>query len=41
MDELFVTTAHTGNQDAPAGALFKVTGLGARGKPMDKMILKD
>ncbi|XP_062534276.1 regucalcin-like isoform X1 [Armigeres subalbatus] len=39
MDELFVTTAHTGNQDPPAGALFKITGLGARGKPMDKMIL--
>lgn len=41
MDELFVTTAHNGNTDPPAGALFKVTGLGARGKPMDKMILKD
>lgn len=39
MDELFVTTAHTGNQDAPAGALFKVTGLGAKGSPMNKMVL--
>ncbi|KAL9697146.1 hypothetical protein quinque_000587 [Culex quinquefasciatus] len=41
LDELYVTTAHTNNQDAPAGALFKVTGLGVKGKEMYKMVLKD
>lgn len=41
MDELFVTTAHTANQEPPAGALFKVTGLGVKGKAMHKMVLKD
>ncbi|XP_058453862.1 regucalcin-like [Malaya genurostris] len=41
LDELFVTTAHTNNQDAPAGALFKVSGLGVKGKEMYKMILKE
>lgn len=41
LDELFVATAHTDTQDPPAGALFKVTGLGVRGLPMTKMVLKD
>lgn len=41
MDELFVTTAHTADQDPPAGALFKVTGLGVKGKAMNKMVLRD
>uniref|UniRef100_A0A182ISS8 Regucalcin n=1 Tax=Anopheles atroparvus TaxID=41427 RepID=A0A182ISS8_ANOAO len=39
LDELFVTTSLQGNKPAPAGALFKVTGLGVKGKPMYKMIL--
>lgn len=41
LDELFVATANIGTQDPPAGALFKVTGLGVRGLPMTKMVLKD
>ncbi|XP_053693993.1 regucalcin-like isoform X1 [Sabethes cyaneus] len=41
MDELFVTTAHTSDQDPPAGALFKVTGLGVKGPEMYKMILTE
>uniref|UniRef100_A0A182Q4M5 SMP-30/Gluconolactonase/LRE-like region domain-containing protein n=1 Tax=Anopheles farauti TaxID=69004 RepID=A0A182Q4M5_9DIPT len=39
LDELFVTTSSNGNKPAPAGALFKVTGLGVKGKPMHKMVL--
>ncbi|XP_058058750.1 regucalcin-like isoform X1 [Anopheles bellator] len=39
LDELFVTTALNGDKPAPAGALFKVTGLGVKGKPMYKMVL--
>ncbi|XP_055641532.1 regucalcin-like isoform X2 [Toxorhynchites rutilus septentrionalis] len=41
LDELFVTTAHTNNQEPPAGALFKVTGLGVTGKEMYKMVLQE
>ncbi|XP_058824982.1 regucalcin-like isoform X2 [Topomyia yanbarensis] len=41
LDELFVTTAHTNNQEPPAGALFKVSGLGAKGKEMYKMVLSE
>lgn len=41
LDELFVATANIGTQEPPAGALFKVTGLGVRGLPMTKMVLKD
>ncbi|XP_055614453.1 uncharacterized protein LOC129760811 [Uranotaenia lowii] len=40
MDELFVTTAHTNTEPAPAGALFKVTGLGVKGSKMYKMVLQ-
>lgn len=39
LEELLVTTAHTDNQDPPAGALFKVTGLGVKGTRMPKMLL--
>ena len=39
MDELFVTTSSNGDKPAPAGELFKVTGLGVKGKPMHKMVL--
>lgn len=39
LDELFVTTSSNGNKTAPAGALFKVSGLGVKGKPMHKMVL--
>uniref|UniRef100_A0A182TG10 Regucalcin n=1 Tax=Anopheles melas TaxID=34690 RepID=A0A182TG10_9DIPT len=39
MDELFVTTSSKGDKPAPAGELFKVTGLGVKGKPMHKMVL--
>ncbi|XP_053670876.1 regucalcin-like [Anopheles nili] len=39
LDELFVTTSSNGDKPAPAGALFKVTGLGVKGKPMHKMVL--
>ncbi|XP_050070382.1 regucalcin-like [Anopheles maculipalpis] len=39
LDELFVTTSSNGDKPAPAGELFKVTGLGVRGKPMYKMVL--
>ncbi|ETN60306.1 anterior fat body protein [Anopheles darlingi] len=39
LDELFVTTSLNGGKPAPAGALFRVTGLGVKGKPMHKMIL--
>ncbi|XP_049284939.1 regucalcin-like isoform X1 [Anopheles funestus] len=39
LDELFVTTSSKGDKPAPAGELFKVTGLGVKGKPMHKMIL--
>ncbi|XP_062534271.1 regucalcin-like isoform X2 [Armigeres subalbatus] len=41
LDELFVATARLDNQSPPAGALFKVTGLGVRGKPMTKMLLQN
>lgn len=41
LDELMVATAHIDNQNPPAGALFKVTGLGVKGEPMPKMILTD
>lgn len=41
LDELFVATASLDTQDPPAGALFKVTGLGVKGLPMTKMVLKD
>uniref|UniRef100_A0A182J1D7 Regucalcin n=1 Tax=Anopheles atroparvus TaxID=41427 RepID=A0A182J1D7_ANOAO len=42
LDELFVTTASmlfTTPQKDPAGATFKVTGLGAKGYPMDEIVL--
>ncbi|XP_058121580.1 regucalcin-like [Anopheles ziemanni] len=42
LDELFVTTASltfTTPQKDPAGATFKVTGLGAKGYPMDEIDL--
>ncbi|XP_058115934.1 regucalcin-like [Anopheles ziemanni] len=39
LDELFVTSSLQGDKPAPAGALFKVTGLGVKGKPMHKMVL--
>lgn len=41
LDELFVTTAHTNNKASPAGALFKVSGLGVKGKEMYKMVLNE
>uniref|UniRef100_A0A182T4M4 Regucalcin n=1 Tax=Anopheles maculatus TaxID=74869 RepID=A0A182T4M4_9DIPT len=44
LDELFVTTAaknFSGPQKDPAGAVFKVTGLGAKGLAMNAIILKD
>lgn len=41
LDELYVTTAHSNIHAAPAGALFKVTGLGVTGKEMHKMVLED
>lgn len=42
LDELFVTSAATARDKAqhpPAGSLFKVTGLGVRGLPMNKVRL--
>ncbi|KFB45338.1 AGAP001501-PA-like protein [Anopheles sinensis] len=39
LDELFVTSAFHVDKPAPAGALFKITGMGVKGKPMYKMIL--
>eukprot|EP00026_Physarum_polycephalum_P010109 Phypoly_transcript_10260.p1 GENE.Phypoly_transcript_10260~~Phypoly_transcript_10260.p1 ORF type:complete len:288 (+),score=47.43 Phypoly_transcript_10260:227-1090(+) len=33
LDELYVTTASIGGDPAPAGALFRVTGLGVKGVP--------
>lgn len=33
LDELFVTTAALNGQAAPAGGLFKITGLGTKGMP--------
>ncbi|XP_058468163.1 regucalcin-like [Malaya genurostris] len=42
LDILFVTTAaieFQSSQPAPAGALFKVTGLGAKGRPMHSFAL--
>jgi len=33
LDELYVTTAAVGGDPAPAGALFRVTGLGVKGVP--------
>ncbi|XP_052895048.1 regucalcin-like [Anopheles moucheti] len=44
LDELYVTTAAkniTGPQKDPAGATFRVTGLGAKGLAMNEIILKD
>ncbi|XP_058116147.1 regucalcin-like [Anopheles ziemanni] len=39
LDELFVTSAFYVDKPAPAGALFNITGLQVKGKPMHKMIL--
>uniref|UniRef100_A0A182JTM0 Regucalcin n=1 Tax=Anopheles christyi TaxID=43041 RepID=A0A182JTM0_9DIPT len=39
MDELFVTTASKDDRPLPAGKLFKVTGLGVKGKRMHKMVM--
>lgn len=44
MDELFVTTAgklFKDPQKDPAGALFRVTALGAKGLPMQEVVLED
>uniref|UniRef100_A0A182QX45 Regucalcin n=1 Tax=Anopheles farauti TaxID=69004 RepID=A0A182QX45_9DIPT len=43
LDELYVTTAakeFSGPQKDPAGATFRVTGLGAKGLPMNEIVLK-
>uniref|UniRef100_A0A182P0D1 Regucalcin n=1 Tax=Anopheles epiroticus TaxID=199890 RepID=A0A182P0D1_9DIPT len=44
LDELFVTTAAKNiseAQEQPAGAVFRVTGIGAKGLAMNEVILKD
>ncbi|XP_040168810.1 regucalcin-like [Anopheles arabiensis] len=44
LDDLFVTTAAknlTGPQEEPAGAVFKISGIGAKGLAMNEVVLKD
>lgn len=44
LDDLFVTTAAknlAGPQEEPAGAVFKISGIGAKGLAMNEVVLKD